>query len=160
MGVRVVVRRKDFASLNGLCRQRSSTLGVIQRGLEHLGIPTVDEIGMDTITGSITVGPCEVTIGGDSWCPSRGTPGKFEHDLGNSDWMSPRTLSLTIVGASRIGHVRLVGLVEILTVPTGREDGLDSDTVRTWDVEVEVVLVNASGEEIGIDVTSEGRDTI
>jgi hypothetical protein len=125
---------------------------------EEYDLP-VGEIGMDTVTGSVTVGPGKMALGSNSWSPSRGIPGEFEHDLGNTDGMSPWTLSLSVVGASGVGHVRLIRLVEILTVPTSGEEGLDSDTVRAWDVKVEVVLLDTSGEEIGIDVTSEERDT-
>jgi len=47
-----------------------------------------------------------------------------------------------------------------LTIPAHGEDGLDSDTVGARNVEVEVVLHDTAGDEIGVDVTSEGGDAV
>jgi len=120
----------------------------------------IGEIGVNTVTGGITVGPSEMTLGGDSWSPSRGIPSELKHDLGNSDWVGPRTLSGTVVGPGSVRHVRLIGFVEILTVPTIGEEGFDSDTIRTIYVKVEVVLQNVASDEIGVDVTCEVRDPV
>ena len=130
------------------------------RSSEKVSVIPIGEICVNTVTGGITVGPSETALGGDSWSPGRGIPGEFEHDLRDSDRMSPRTLSRSVVGPGSVRHMRLIGFVEILTIPTIGEESLDSDTVWTIYVKVEGVLLNVASDEIGVDVTCEVRDPV
>jgi len=65
---------------------------------------------MDTVSGGVSVGPGKVTLSSDSWSPSSGIEGEFEHDLGDPNRMGPGTLPDTSAGAG-IDDVRSVRLV-------------------------------------------------
>jgi hypothetical protein len=114
---------------------------------------------MNTVTGSVTVGPDEVTTSGAAM-PSGWLEGVLEHDLRKSNWMTPWTLSTTDIGADRINDVRSVIFVKVLTIPTHGKYRLGSNTIWALDVEVEVVLNDTAGLKIGIDVTSKGRNAV
>jgi hypothetical protein len=77
---------------------------------ERMNLP-IDEIGMDTETGGVTVGPGEVASGSNSRGPSRGLEGVLEHDLRKSDWVTPWALTTSDVAADRVDDVRSVALV-------------------------------------------------
>jgi len=66
---------------------------------------------MDTVTGGITVGPGEMTLGGDSWSPGSWVEGELEHDLRDPNRMCPRALANTVASTGGVGHVGSIVLV-------------------------------------------------
>jgi hypothetical protein len=93
--------------------------------------PTVDEIGVETVTGSISVSPDEGRVGTVVESEPLNLKDEFVEQRDEVDRVGSGTI--TTVDTSRWpGHVRpvIVG-VEINTVPTVGEVDLSSDTLRT-----------------------------
>jgi hypothetical protein len=124
-------------------------------GRKEAHIP-VDKIGVKTVTGSITVGPNKLTLGGLSRSPVAWPERILEHDTWNTDRVIPWTLTLTVTGAKRVDDMRVVTFIEVDTVPTTWEEDFSSNTIGAVPVKIEVVLLDRSRDEIGIDMACDG----
>jgi hypothetical protein len=93
--------------------------------------PAVDEIGVETVTGSISIGPDKGRVGTVVECESLDLKDEFIEQRDEVNRVGSGTI--TTVDTSRWpGHVRSVIVrIEINTIPTVGEVDLSSDTLRT-----------------------------
>jgi hypothetical protein len=126
------------------------------RAVERLGedvdVPTVDEIGVDTVAGSVSVGPGEVALDHGSSTSSSNVVSVLQENRRDSDRMREGTSTVPDVGGTgpgvRVRHVATVRLVQVDTVPTVGKLHLGLHTVRASMVEVEVGLVDGVGKPL------------
>lgn len=83
--------------------------------------------------------------------------GELEHDLWDSDWVTPRTVSDSVTSTDGVRHVRSIGFVEVDTVPTLWEMGLNLHSVGTVSTKVEVVGLDTVEVWRGLSLTSESE---
>ena len=105
MAISSAVRHR--VSFKARARTSPDHLGNVSSKVPMLSVYTrfhlpSNEIGVDTETGSVSVGPSEVTVQGLSRSPGRGVVGELEHDLGDSDRVGPRTVSYSITRSDRV----------------------------------------------------------
>jgi len=93
--------------------------------------PTVDEIGVKTVTGSISIGPCPGRVGTIVESETLDLEDEFVEQRDEVDRVGSGTI--TTVDTSRWpGHVRSVIIgIEVDTIPTIGEVDLSSNTLRT-----------------------------
>lgn len=108
----------------------SDTSRVVERLGQDVSVPTHHKIRMEPIPGCVAVRPSQVSLHvlafGDGGVDFR-VIGVFEENRGQSNGMAHRTGSLSqVVGG--VGHVRLIRLIKIDSVPTTRERQVKLDT--------------------------------
>ena len=93
--------------------------------------PTVDEIGVKTVTGSISISPSPCRVGSVVESESLDLEDEFVEERDEVDRVGSGTI--TTIDTSRWpGHVRSVIIgIEIDTIPTVGEVDLSSNTLRT-----------------------------
>jgi len=121
---------KDVCT-NAVVDHTGGLSAIVNGILEHINVPTVEEVAVVAVTSRITSANHErLLVAPPKRSPRVGVPDILVKDRNELNWVSVRTGPGVHVG--QISHMRLViDRVKIDAVPAGREENLSTDTIWT-----------------------------